>query len=149
MGAPKEIAILDLKNDSTPVVALFKSPDRHPVARRSINEMAMKYTGLPYESGDIPYEDISRFIRRNLCGTSHVYTRHDVDIKERWFHYSFPAIFHNIEFPENLDYSSAPQCNHHTSYPRSDCCSVRNVVALKSWLMQQPNFNSYISKPLR
>lgn len=70
----KEIAIFSLEEDATPSVFLLKPP--YPwgwLLRKNQCEnrwLAKNFHGIPWESGDLPYDDLGRIMRKTLFGAT-------------------------------------------------------------------------------
>ena len=82
----QELAILPLEKDSEPVVLLFQElynwrrlTDRH---KKENTWLKQYYHGLLWESGEIPYVNISKILREGLHDANKVFVRGQ--IRKEW-----------------------------------------------------------------
>ena len=94
------------------------------------------YHGIPWNSGDVPYEKASEILRNNLQHADIIYVKGLEKIK--WLKY-FIGEFCNIVNLDDFDYPSLRKfrkkspCSQHCSVSEFNC-AMENVKLLKSWL---------------
>lgn len=142
----KEVAIVAIQEDTAPTVFMFKSPidwNYLPPQYKSENLwLKMNYHGIPWHSGEIPYEDMEETVALHLKDASKIYVKGLEKMK--WLKKILTNMC-NIEdlgcpSLKKLPYSMQPPCCiHATNYCKKPECAARNVIALKDWLIDYYN----------
>ena len=134
----KELAILPLKKDSEPLVFLFQEPykwrrltDRYKSANAWLER---HYHGLSWKSGEIPYVNIGKILRKCLHVASKVFVRGR--IRKEWLkRFKFNVIY-------ELGYSLTEQSkkivticiNHNGCYKTT--CALHNVKLMRKYYFE-------------
>ena len=138
----KELAIVPVKEESEPLVFLFKPP----FAWRKLNIDLMEknewlkfnHHGIPWGSGNIPYTQIGKTLREYLKDSKKVIVKGSI-IKEWLQRFKFNV--HDINemgFPEKdkvYQKKLLVVCPHHVGAYKT-ACAVRNVKLLKKLCLE-------------
>ena len=72
MFVPKEIAILEVSQDSVPIILHLKPPYRLTETERTIVKFFEKAHGIPWNSGSIPFKDMFLLIRNSILADAKI-----------------------------------------------------------------------------
>lgn len=138
----KELAIAPLGEDVQPIVHLFQPPHNwHLLSARYKSEngwLTRNYHGMNWRDGEIPYDEFEDILKSSVRGAKKIYVK-GLE-KVRWLENIIPKVC-NIEplgCPSlvKLHKKGNNCCSNHdlTICPDSNC-AARNVIALKTWLL--------------
>ena len=149
----KELAIIPLGEDVQPVVYLFGAPyDWNFLLPRYKCEnkwLTKSYHGLSWQDGEIPYIEFEEIIKSSTRGAVKVWVK-GLE-KEKWLK-PFLSNVRNIEILgcpslSKLQKTSDLICSsHNQEICCNSNCAVRNVIAIKRWLVDfydAPAFTMY------
>lgn len=136
----KELAVARLGEDVQPTVYLFQPPhDWHLLSARYKCEnswLTRNYHGMNWQDGEIPYEEFEDILKSSVRGAKKIYVK-GLD-KVKWLEYIIPKAC-NIEVlgcPSLAKLHKEDPCsNHNLEICRHSNCALRNVIALKTWLL--------------
>ena len=141
----KELAIISVNDSSEqPTTFLFQPPcpwSDLPIRYMCMNAWLQRNChGIPWNSGDVPYEKVGEILRNNLQHADIIYVKGLEKIK--WLK-NFIGESYNIvnlddfDYPPLRKYRTKSSCPHHRSVSEFNC-AMENVKLLKSWLRFEP-----------
>lgn len=135
----KEFSAITVQEDFQ-YFALFKPPcqlESLPEQYQRINHwMIRNFHGLPWESGDVPYNDFKPYINHILKSAKHIYVK-GLD-KKKWLEHILekPTIIINmqdIQCPSLKKFKTSEQLHPHQGMQDYNC-AYENVLHLRTWL---------------
>ena len=138
----KELAIVPLLEDSNPKVFLFKPP--YPWRKLDIDLLEVNnwfkchHHGIPWKSGDIPYNEISNILREHLKDAKKVIVKGFI-IKKWLKRFKFNVCnINEMGFAgyDNIYHQKFVWVCHHHNGAYKTSCAARNVKLLKKFYQE-------------